>query len=345
MKGIWAWYVARSLWLRIVLAVVAVFVVLGILGSLFGEDDVDQSAEVVEAPTASIADDQRTSPTPAVQAQAVASPSPSAQPTPTPEPTASPSPTPSLSPSPTPSPTPEEAIAQSIRDNRSFMSRASTDKMTVELTPVGLVTITIEPTLANETDALTVAGQTALVANRAIWTTYPDVQQIRVELLNEVTDANGAKSVVPVTFLQFNRATATPFQYDGLKQQATSDNKYMYCLADEYSIAPFIYAEVRDKGCLRGAASNQAPVPFPSAAPTPQPAPAATTAPTPTGAPRARPQGSDCPATHPIKGNDSSSGELIYHRPGQQAYDRTQPEECFATAAAAEAAGYRAAQR
>jgi micrococcal nuclease len=49
----------------------------------------------------------------------------------------------------------------------------------------------------------------------------------------------------------------------------------------------------------------------------------------------------DCPASAPIKGNANS---MIYHRPGQQYYDITVAEECFATAAQAEAAGYRAAQ-
>ncbi len=48
-----------------------------------------------------------------------------------------------------------------------------------------------------------------------------------------------------------------------------------------------------------------------------------------------------CPASAPIKGNANS---MIYHRPGQQYYDITEAEECFATAAAAEAAGYRAAE-
>lgn len=50
----------------------------------------------------------------------------------------------------------------------------------------------------------------------------------------------------------------------------------------------------------------------------------------------------DCPDWAPIKGNDNSG---IYHRPGQQAYNRTKPEACFATSAAAEVAGYRAAKR
>ncbi len=48
-----------------------------------------------------------------------------------------------------------------------------------------------------------------------------------------------------------------------------------------------------------------------------------------------------CPASAPIKGNANSG---IYHRPGQQYYAQTKAEDCFATAAAAEAAGYRAAK-
>jgi micrococcal nuclease len=49
-----------------------------------------------------------------------------------------------------------------------------------------------------------------------------------------------------------------------------------------------------------------------------------------------------CPPEAPIKGNADSG---IYHRPGQQAYNKTKAEDCFATPADAEAAGYRAAKR
>jgi hypothetical protein len=48
-----------------------------------------------------------------------------------------------------------------------------------------------------------------------------------------------------------------------------------------------------------------------------------------------------CPSSAPIKGNQSS---MIYHMPGQAYYDITKAEECFATRAAAEAAGYRPAK-
>lgn len=45
-----------------------------------------------------------------------------------------------------------------------------------------------------------------------------------------------------------------------------------------------------------------------------------------------------CPAGYPIKGNANSG---IYHVPGQQYYNATNPERCFATEADARAGGYR----
>ena len=59
---------------------------------------------------------------------------------------------------------------------------------------------------------------------------------------------------------------------------------------------------------------------------------------------------STCPATHPIKGNKAGRQanrpvDPIYHVPGSRYYDATDPEECFATPADAEAAGYRAPLR
>ena len=48
-----------------------------------------------------------------------------------------------------------------------------------------------------------------------------------------------------------------------------------------------------------------------------------------------------CPSGYPIKGNASS---MIYHVPGGAFYGRTNPEECFASASAARAKGYRASK-
>lgn len=88
-------------------------------------------------------------------------------------------------------------------------------------------------------------------------------------------------------------------------------------------------------------AATATPVP----APPPPPPPTATPASSTTGGGSAPPSGGSCPSGYPIKGNRSSSGEWIYHVPGGQFYDRTDPEECFATAADAEAAGYRRSRR
>jgi hypothetical protein len=49
----------------------------------------------------------------------------------------------------------------------------------------------------------------------------------------------------------------------------------------------------------------------------------------------------NCSQSAPIKGNQSFG---IYHMPGDSYYDVTDPEECFASEAAAQAAGYRASE-
>ena len=48
--------------------------------------------------------------------------------------------------------------------------------------------------------------------------------------------------------------------------------------------------------------------------------------------------GRDCPPGFPVKGNLPSR---VFHTPGQQDYDRTSPEICFASEAAARDAGFR----
>ena len=86
-------------------------------------------------------------------------------------------------------------------------------------------------------------------------------------------------------------------------------------------------------------AVEEAPEPVEDEAPTavaePAPAPAAGSGPVP---------GADfvCPDDFPVKGNDNS---FIHHVPGQQHYGRTNARNCYASAAAAEADGYRAAKR
>ncbi|MBF0745402.1 thermonuclease family protein [Micrococcus yunnanensis] len=78
------------------------------------------------------------------------------------------------------------------------------------------------------------------------------------------------------------------------------------------------------------------PIPEAAPAPAPEAAPASGDAGPVSGA------DSVCPDSHPVKANDNSG---IYHVPGQQHYGRTNARNCYASAAAAQADGYRAAQR
>ena len=78
------------------------------------------------------------------------------------------------------------------------------------------------------------------------------------------------------------------------------------------------------------------PIPEAAPAPAPEAAPASGDAGPVSGA------DSVCPDSHPVKANDNSG---IYHVPGQQHYGRTNARHCYASAAAAQADGYRAAQR
>ncbi|MCV7506707.1 thermonuclease family protein [Micrococcus luteus] len=78
------------------------------------------------------------------------------------------------------------------------------------------------------------------------------------------------------------------------------------------------------------------PIPEAAPAPAPEAAPASGDAGPVSGA------DSVCPDSHPVKANDNSG---IYHVPGQQHYGRTNARNCYASAAAAQADGYRAARR
>ena len=119
-----------------------------------------------------------------------------------------------------------------------------------------------------------------------------------------------------------------------LHTSATTD-----LIVDTFGTFPsgsFVVASAR----LLDTRSIPAPAPPPSPAPPTPPTPTPPTPAPPVGRIAPNPDGS-CPDIAPIKGNANSG---IYHRPGQKFYNATKAEDCFATAAAAEAAGYRAAK-
>lgn len=66
---------------------------------------------------------------------------------------------------------------------------------------------------------------------------------------------------------------------------------------------------------------------------------------TPTAIGGTEPGAEGCPPERPIKGNINRDGERIYHAPDSPSYGGVIPERCFASAAEAEAAGFRAPRR
>jgi hypothetical protein len=78
--------------------------------------------------------------------------------------------------------------------------------------------------------------------------------------------------------------------------------------------------------------------PLAAAAPTPAPVNGSAVA---SAAAWIEPSNGTCPDGYPVKAARSG----VYHVPGGSFYDRTTPDRCYATAAAAEADGYRASKR
>jgi len=166
-------------------------------------------------------------------------------------------PTTTTGPSPEPTAAPpvplEQRVERSYQDNLDFMLWAADDDLKVEWLPelTGLVKISVHPELVlSEGDFLTIAGSSAIVASRAIWTTYPEVHQIEVTVLGDFTDQFGNTATELAAQTTVLRATGEQFNYEGLRDRHYGDNKLFFCVADHYEIHLAIYTKLWDKGCL-----------------------------------------------------------------------------------------------
>jgi hypothetical protein len=118
------------------------------------------------------------------------------------------------------------------------------------------------------------------------------------------------------------------------------------------TIAPALSTATREATVTpaeQSTAASPAPLPSPpsTAVATEPLTPSPSATPTAPSAARAAPQGINCPPDRPIKGNQGSrsTNEWIYHVPSGRSYAVTVPEECFATEAQAQRAGYRRSLR
>lgn len=238
----------------ILVGAIATWMGLWIIALIFSDSD---TKKPVPASTATVLAAFQTAAAAPTQVPPTVAPTSTTGPTNTPAPpTATPTPAPPTAtpvpPTATPVPTLEERIAKSYRDNRGFMIRASAEDMDVEIPTPGSVIINVRPSsFATEGDYLTVASHSALVASRAIWTTYPEVQTVTLNVMGQFTsNTTGQRSTLVAVQSTVSRATAAPFDYDGLKSVVLGDNKRFLCNSTRYTIHPSIYAALGDKGCL-----------------------------------------------------------------------------------------------
>ena len=213
------------------------FFLLGAVVSIFGGGDEDESASSVESTS---------SPTITASPQetvVTAAASETTPPTPTPELTAEPTAVPLNM---------VQQLTKSYEDEQNFMIRASDDELNVQWLPElgGLVKIEIKTLPFSNGDFLTITAHSALVASKAIWSAYPDVEQIELTLLGDFTDQFGASTTGPAAAMTVFRATGEQIDYDGMEGLVYGDNKHLFCVADHYQIAPSIYQKLGDKGCL-----------------------------------------------------------------------------------------------
>ncbi len=147
----------------------------------------------------------------------------------------------------------EENVRRSFRNTLDFMPRASGQALDVRIPSAGIIVINVSPSaVASEGDTLTIAAQTAVVANKAIWTKYPDARTLTVNTYGTFTDQYGHSSSDVAASITIERSTANHFDYTGLKDRVLQDNKALFCVADGYTIHPAIYRKLGNTGCLLG---------------------------------------------------------------------------------------------
>lgn len=134
----------------------------------------------------------------------------------------------------------------------------------------------------------------------------------------------------------------SPANGEGVKVKADALGAAKLVVIGGTGVMPDVTVKAAASGVVPQPQQSAQPKPQQPAQPAPSPQPTqpqqpSQPAPQPAGK---EPVGKDCPATAPIKGNQNS---MLYHVPGGKSYKRTKPEQCFATEAEAQAAGFQKA--
>jgi hypothetical protein len=167
---------------------------------------------------------------------------------------------PTLVPTPVPTPPPPDPhqltvanVTMSIHNNEHDIDPFSKfDRLTVRFNG-GEVDISAKPALvANESDLFKTHAWNTYVASKAILGWYPAAEKIRVSSLTGVTDRYGRSSTDEAIWTEISSGTAARFDYGGLQGRLASSEANMYCVADGYSVAPYIWSKLSssDRGCM-----------------------------------------------------------------------------------------------
>lgn len=147
---------------------------------------------------------------------------------------------------------PVQRYMNTYLDNKGFVSRATADELEGGFdTDTGSLTLRVKPeSVFSEGDSLTIAGASAISAARAIFSEHPEVQVLDFIMLGSFTAPTGQSSEERAVAVQIGRTTAGTFDFDGLKNLASLDNKNIFCVSDHYEIHAAIYLALKDPGCL-----------------------------------------------------------------------------------------------
>ena len=144
----------------------------------------------------------------------------------------------------TPSGTLDQQMEKSIRDNKYAAGDYTFDHLTVNYTPfTKALVVSVNPDEPEDTALLTDASELDIISGAAIWSTYPQVQTITVDIFQPKHDS-------AVIWNTYTRATGSALPYLHLKSQPADDNKVMLCGADHFLVATYIWAQLEDKGCM-----------------------------------------------------------------------------------------------
>ncbi len=115
-----------------------------------------------------------------------------------------------------------------------------------------IVAIEFKPgTTLGETDFLTVAGESTLIAMARLFAN-PEVDRVKVSAMADLISALGNESTAFLTTATINRAKADQINWQGFADRQLFDNKHIFCFADAFIIRPQIYDKLKDTGCLPG---------------------------------------------------------------------------------------------